>query len=336
MKINGWVDGAIRRLPSAVRERLVLDPLSTMVEDLHLDVRASPHLSRSRSDGGACDGVSFLDDGVVLYAPTPFSKRENFTLAHELGHWLINEDERLLVWLADQDSPAQLLETLCDAIAQKLLLPDDLVRSVVRSPPRVRDILDLAEQSVASIPASAIAVAARLPGLGAAIIVDPETREVLSSTVHPDPEQGWPTIYPWRGDRIPSEHSLLNLGEGGSFTRKSFWRSRWGRHADFYIDAIATNRQIIALFASSDVWATETLSNLDDRDWDRRVTGQFFCCGKSRTVRGWPCGVCGRHFCPVCEGCLCTARAANEGECVECHTLVGKHLLTDGRCEICA
>ena len=64
-----------------------LDPLETLRSDLKITVRAAEHLALMRDDGGACDGVSYLDDGVVLYAPSQWSKRQNFTLAHELGHW---------------------------------------------------------------------------------------------------------------------------------------------------------------------------------------------------------------------------------------------------------
>lgn len=336
MRLDGWAAGVVRQIPAPIREHFVLDPLATLTTDLKLTVREAEHLNTMRNDGGACDGVSYLDDGVILYAPSRFSKRQNFTLAHEFAHSLVEHDEKLLDWIADQDDAARVLESMCDVIAQQLLLPDDLVSSIVSSPVRAQDILELSDHSAASVPASAIAVAGRLPALGAAVIVNTTDRIVLNATVHPDPERGWPTVFPWRGDILPEEHSLLQLREGATFTRKSFWRSRWGRREDFYIDAVATPNRIIAILSANDIWRTETLSNLDTRAWDERRTGQVTCCGRARQVRGFPCSKCGQYFCPNCGTCACTKRNANEGECSECHTLVGAHLLTNGKCELCA
>lgn len=48
--------------------RFVLDPLVTMRTDMGLKVTAADHLTEKRADGGACDGLSFLKDGVILYA----------------------------------------------------------------------------------------------------------------------------------------------------------------------------------------------------------------------------------------------------------------------------
>ena len=336
VRLEGWAKGALRQLPANVREHFVLDPLKTLSDDLNLSVRAAEHLAFARDDGGACDGVSYLDDGVVLYAPSPWSKRQNFTLAHELGHWLVNRDDKLLDWLADQDQPSQILESVCDTIAQSLLLPDDLVRSIASSPVRAKDILELSHNSSASVPASAIAIAGLLPALGATITIDSRTHEVLSSSVHPDPEKGWPAVFPWRGDIVPAEHALAALRDGDTFTRKSFWRSSWGRREDFYIDAIGRPNGVVAILSATDIWSTETLSNLDTRKWDERLQGQVTCCGQKRQVRGFPCGKCGQFFCPACGNCRCTKRKSNEAECSECHTLVGAHLLSNGKCELCA
>ena len=237
--------------------------------------------------------MSYLDDGIVLYAPSQWSKRENFTLAHELGHWLVDRDDKLLDWLADQDQPSRILESVCNAIAQQLLLPDDLVRSVASSPVGAKDILELSDGSAASVPASAIAIAGLLPALGAAITIDSRTREVLSASVHPDLGKGWPAVFPWRGDVLPAEPALADLRDGVTLTRKLFWRSRWGRREDFYIDAIGLPNRLVAI-----------------------LSAQVTCCGQTRQVRGFPCGTCGQFCCPACGSCRCTKRKANE-----CHVV---------------
>src|SRR5690606_684707 len=98
----------------AARSRFAVDPLTTMRLDLGLTVSPADHLSEKRADGGACDGLSFPKDGVILYAPTRNSRRENFTLAHELGHWLIEQVPAVFDWLFEQQAPEKVLETLCD------------------------------------------------------------------------------------------------------------------------------------------------------------------------------------------------------------------------------
>jgi hypothetical protein len=79
-------------------------------DDLALMVEEGEHLARGR-DGQACAGMSFLQDDVILYAATPHSQRANFTLAHELGHLLINW-AGLYDWLSPHDNLAMVMETV--------------------------------------------------------------------------------------------------------------------------------------------------------------------------------------------------------------------------------
>jgi hypothetical protein len=131
LTLEDCVDQAFSLVQPEVHARFADDPVGVLRFDFGLSVRAVEHLTEGRSDGGACDGVSFLRDGVILYAPTPLSRRENFTLAHELGHWLVENAPDVYDWLADQNDPGRLLETVCDRIAQRLLLPDSVVSAVV-------------------------------------------------------------------------------------------------------------------------------------------------------------------------------------------------------------
>ncbi|MGH7753350.1 MAG: ImmA/IrrE family metallo-endopeptidase, partial [Gemmatimonadales bacterium] len=74
----------------------------------------------------------------LLYSPTPNSRRQNFTILHELAHWLISREKDIVVWAADQEGSDQLLETMCDHIAQQLLLSDESVGIVVGQGPVTR------------------------------------------------------------------------------------------------------------------------------------------------------------------------------------------------------
>jgi hypothetical protein len=132
MSVDTCADLALKELSSGVAERFAREPAETLRENLGLAVQCVGHLDQSRDDGGVCDGLSYLSDGVVLYRRTG-NRRENFTLAHELGHWLVDLIEDIYDWLVKQSNPAKMLETVCDRIAQKLLLPNTVSPAFYRA-----------------------------------------------------------------------------------------------------------------------------------------------------------------------------------------------------------
>ncbi|WP_181156225.1 ImmA/IrrE family metallo-endopeptidase [Microbacterium sp. MYb45] len=323
-------------LDHVVQEHFVLDPLDALTTGMQLTVRAVDSLSSSRGDGGFCDGMSFLEDGVILYAPTPNSRRQNFTLAHELGHWIVEQDEGLFDWIADQSDPPALLETVCDHIAQRLLLPEALIAEVIGDDlVRAHHIQDLFDNSQASYQACAIAISRRIRELGAVVLIDRVDGQVAHASIQPEPDDGWPVVYPWRGQTLPDAHALRQITPGRVFTRRITWRDSWGRTADFYADAIADDRRIIAVLAGHDIWKIDPGYMIPPRDFDTRPLLTVYCCGQSRTFRGYPCVTCGKGFCPVCKNCQCDRIAKSEEACTCCYMLFQRHLLVDGLCESC-
>jgi hypothetical protein len=337
MNLDQCVELALGFLSEAVRRGFAANPLEALLSDLHLKVEAVDHLANRRDDGGACDGMSFLQDGVILYAPTPFSRRENFTLAHELGHWLVEQVDELYDWLADQRDPARMLETLCDRIAQRLLLPEDVVDSVAADGPiRAHHIVDLYQASHASRPVCSIALARRLPSLGAIALINRVDNVVQYASVRPDPHEGWPTVFPWPGQVVPAGHALKNMSPGADLTRRTFWRTPWGVQEEYYIDAVSDHNRIIVVFSDIDVWDAERLHIDPAREFDRRPVNEIHCCGRTHTVRGYPCQDCGQPYCPVCGNCRCQRIAQREQLCAgTCFLKIQPHLLIDGLCEEC-
>ncbi|MGH3430677.1 MAG: hypothetical protein ACRDRI_16250 [Pseudonocardiaceae bacterium] len=337
MNLDQCVDHALSHLDETVRGRFAADPLEVLRNDLSLQVKGVDHLANRRDDGGACDGLSFLQDGVILYAPTPYSRRENFTLAHELGHWLVERREELYDWLADQDDPPRMLETVCDRIAQRLLLLEEVVDSVVAGGPiRARHVLELYQASHASVPACSIALVNRLPHLGAVAIIDRAKDAVQYASVRPDPEEGWPVVFPWPGQDVPVGHPLRSMPSGADMTRKTFWRTTWGKQQEYYIDAVSDDRRVIAVFSDIDVWGAERLHIDEPREFDRRPVTEIHCCGRIRAVRGYPCQDCGQPYCPHCGHCRCQRIAQKEQMCAGgCFLRFQPHLLVNGLCEEC-
>lgn len=328
---------ALAGLADDIATRFADDPLGALRDDLNLTVRAVAHLGDSRADGGVCDGVSYLSDGVVLYRTTG-NRRENFTLAHELGHWLVDQSDDVYDRLGDLDDAAKLLESVCDQIARLLLLPEVRVASVVPSTVvEAKHVTDLYDATNASIHACVIALKDRLPNTGAVLVIRHDEDEVLYASVRPDDELGWPTVYPWPGQTLPTGHPLRNLRPGSTLRQRSFWTMPWGDRAAFYLDAVADSRRTIAVLSADDLWQAEQFHPADKRDYDQRPELEVYCCGEMHRFRGWPCSTCGNGYCPSCGNCRCQKQIASEVPCAgSCFMQYMPHLLdANGLCEEC-
>lgn len=335
------VEAALSRLAQGLRDRFVADPLSTLRDGLSLKVEEARHLTRRREGGGACDGVSFLEDGVILYAPTQWSRRENFTLAHELGHWLVEQTPAVFDWLVKQPEPSLALETVCDAIAQKLLLTARAIDTVLQAEPvHAEHVMELYERSNASIPVCAIALASRMPGVGAVVVIERDRMSgeatVRYASVRPDPVRGWPKVYPCAGQEVPAGHPLQFINDGDSIRRRSFWTMRWGQRADFYLDAVGAHGRAIAVLADTDLWGAERFHADAPREFDQRRQQELRCCGQIRKVRGYPCPICAQIHCPECGKCRCDRQADELVLCAGgCFMKYRPNLLVGGLCESC-
>jgi hypothetical protein len=336
MNLESCVKASLAILSGDARRTFSDDPLSVLTTDLCLTVTAVDHLAKSREVGGACDGVSFLEDGVIVYSLTPGSRRENFTLAHELGHWLADQASGVYDWIADQDHPGPLLETMCDQVAQELLLPNSAVKAVVgKGPVRVDHLLALFAATKASLPVCAIALAKQITGLGAVVIIDRATATVTHASVSPDPEKGWPKVFPWPGQLLAAGHPLRSILDGGSLTRRLWWRTPWGDESEFYVDAVGDTRRVLALLSDTDVWGAEVFHAPIARAYDTRLTLTGNCCGTWFEVRGYPCSVCQKPYCPKCAKCQCERDAARGLRCEKCFQVFLPHLVVSGLCVEC-
>lgn len=334
--LDACIDRALEGLDPQLRTAFAEDPLRALSVGMALKVRAVDHLAEQRNDGGTCDGMSFLKDGVILYAATA-NRRENFTLAHELGHWLVDQVDEIFDWLSDQPNPAVALETLCDRLASRLLVPDHILDRIVGGGPvRARYVADLYDATNASLPVCVIALAGRLSTLGAVIVIDRTTSTVKYASVHPDPERGWPVVHPWPKQALPAGHPLGFLAPGATIRRRSFWATPWGSRAEFYLDAYAGDKRTVAVLAETDLWGVEQFHPNSAREFDQRPQLELRCCGRVRTVRAYPCPDCGHPHCPQCGNCRCSRLAASEIRCAgPCGLQYLPHLLEGGLCEEC-
>lgn len=79
-----WADRLVNGIDPHLRVRLATEPLATLVETGYR-VEASSGLDQRRGAKGWCDGLSFFENGTILYVHTPYSDRENFTVLHRFA-----------------------------------------------------------------------------------------------------------------------------------------------------------------------------------------------------------------------------------------------------------
>ena len=328
-----WSERLLARLSPELRSALGQSPLKALGEVIGLRVVATGAMNSWRDGGGWCDGLSFTAAGELLYVPTPYSKRQNFTLLHELGHFLIDQedDEAVLVWSADQ--PRWRIEQTCDLVAASLLLPnEELGNSFAGGRPTGRSLADLAESRNASREVCAISLSQRIGCGGFAVLVhdDKVTFASRSGDVRP---------VPWRGDAVPAAHPFRSLENGQERQSETFWTSGKGERQRFYASMFRVERWRYGIFAEHDLWGIAKLHLPNASDSPKTALGRHIACrcGYRGWAPGYPHSVCHSMECPECGKCQCDWKESSEsrGRCRECTTVVRSHLLVDGLCDRC-
>ena len=320
----------VAAISDAQRTAVTAHPISG-IESLGYTVVAEPTLTSERGAGGMCDGLSFAENDTVIYAPTPGSKKENFTLLHEIGHILVERDQDAMIWLADRPDPSVELERLCEEIAADLVIPRSLLDGVVGTGPITgEDLKTLVAQSAASGPACAIALSNRLSS-GAVVIINRAIARVIHSALRGEDL----VVYPWKHADVPLDHPLLALQAGDTVTRKMYWTDKWERRQEYYVSAIATEKRIYAVFSTSDLWGVEAFhgGQISPAKSNAPRLGIRCHCGYVGKAFGWPCPTCRRQDCPRCGECDCQRRDRAQGTCTKCFLKVPG--IRDGVCGEC-
>jgi hypothetical protein len=319
----------IAKLDPGLRRRIALDPFAAACEDFRLDLVALPE-PRQRGEGGSCDGFSFLDTGIIYYRPT-WSDRQFFTVTHELAHLLIEADDDAIDWVTSQPGAPQ-LEDVCDAVASRLLIPDELL-AALGSPPTARHLALIHDTTSASRSACAVRLAQRLPCEGFIVIVDALEQSVFFAARHEDTRP-----YAWQGDPIPNVHHLRHIEDQRERKVESWWPYPNGERVRFYLNAYRDGDRIFAIFAERDLWQVATFHAPEQRQRDERPELELHCpdCGYDGRFRGYPWSDCRQPYCPQCKRCDCDRRRERSAACKSCGLEYVKHLLDDtGVCVDC-
>ena len=308
-------------IPEGLRRALSADPETALSGLPGIRVMPVPQLRDARGAGGWCDGLSFMNDGIICYAPSPRSRRQNFTLLHEFAHLCVDEDDDALDWLADRADPPADLERLCDAIAAEILIPASVVaRLLGGSAPEPGHLRQLYAASSASEEVCAIALASRIPVRGAVLLIRRDNATVTFTA-----SSGYPFLRIPRDLPVPPRHPLRDLGT----------RQRWAgwttpdlrmaltdlpaKASEFRISdepflrahAEAGLRRITAILmdiASPGGVADDRFRRAGESPLDAaRVPEPIACpaCGQASAHSSYPCEECGAPPCPACGRCRC-------------------------------
>ena len=314
----------VAAIPNSIRHALAVDAEDALTRLLGIHVAPVLQPNTSRGAGGWCDGLSLSTDRIICYAPTPGSRRQNFTLLHELGHLRVSEDDDALNWLADRADPSIDLERLCDAIAAEILLPASTVTRVLSgNAPAPGHLQQLYTASRASEEVCAIALAAHLPARGAIALI-----QRRSATIAFAAASGWPPLPMPRGLALPPGHPLRDLGT----------RQRWSGWTTPDLRLAFNELPATAKRSSSSFPLTQLLRTQAEAG-PRRTTAvllaitkpgetgkygplaasepvhtkanapreQLVCpvCGHTGIREHYPCPECGVPPCPACGRCPC-------------------------------
>jgi Zn-dependent peptidase ImmA (M78 family) len=331
-----WADRLVGTLDQEVRDAIARDPRTAIEEHLGLRVVERGALGE-RGNGGWCDGLSIIDEGVVFFAPTANSKRANFTLCHEVAHYLIGEDDdsETLDWVADLDEPDQVIEQVCDLVASRLLVPEAMVTAVLEDVGLGgRAVAELFDRSEASREVCAIAMSERLSCDGFVALVNRDEDTItFASRAH----DGRP--YPRRRDPVPAGHPLLRLTDGETAAAEAWWPWPDGSRQPFYQSAFRNGHWVYVVHAVNDLWQVTSFHPAPaERPKatvpERRVSCH---CGFTGTARGYPCSICNKISCPRCQECECDRKERiARSHCQRCWQSVPvTQLDEDGYCTGC-
>lgn len=242
---------------------------------------------------------------TITVVESPSAGRRHFTALHEFGHRLVAEDPMLHDEFDDEpDQGRYLEESVCDAVAAELLLPDDVVGTHIGARgPTARGVLALFEHSAASREACCVRAAQRIVGSGHVMLVHDGVARFTASTN---------TVYGvGRGTAQPADGPALVALDRGSARGRAPVRYGSGALSDqFYVDAVADGKGFaFAVFVDVKPAWVEGLAIVGAEDV--RTTNEAFCphCEVDFEGFGAPCSKCGGfiHRIEGCNRCACAS-----------------------------
>lgn len=155
-------------------EALTLDAFDALTRRADVAVLRVPEFVPADAQSDCSVAGGYRESPPTLVVTQSMSmRRQHFTLLHELGHHLQRTDLALGEAVLAHPEPDLFEEAACDAFAARILLPDDMVASVLGPEgPSARSAVELFALSNASRAAISVRLAGMLVSAGVVAVVD--------------------------------------------------------------------------------------------------------------------------------------------------------------------
>lgn len=127
------------------------------------------------TSGGCSVAGAYLwgtEPPTLVFAESMSTRRQRFTLLHELGHHIQSTDVGLGSALMQVEDSEEFEDAACDAFAAEILLPSALVGQIARHGPTVESAVNLFRSSKASRAAICVRLAKELKSPGIIAVLD--------------------------------------------------------------------------------------------------------------------------------------------------------------------
>ena len=159
MKVSNNILSSEAMIAAALRAELKVPPMADL-EDIAAKLGLKiVEVSSKSFEGALLRSARTLSGRILLHRDIREIGRRRFTIAHEIGHFLLHSDRRIPCstrviegWKEDQPKP----EREADSFASELLLPTtDVIERVNNRWPSIKVIVDLADLFGSSLMAAA-------------------------------------------------------------------------------------------------------------------------------------------------------------------------------------
>lgn len=317
-------------LDPRVRQALTDDPAGGAKEHLGLDVRLVHSTARTNPSPCPIDGIYLHEARTIVVVRSPSRGRTLFSILHEVGHHLMDEDDDItdLLWDAGAERSAWAREKLANELAAGLLLPDALVEQhIPQGGPRASDVISLIKHSDASAEACAVAAARRLPGNGYIVLAESDGTIRFAATAG----AALPIA---RHTAQPDGHLLADAADGHQQQRGATLTFPGDTVTDpMHADAQPFGPGSVGVFTDGRApWVT--LSVLPPPEYEAFDVDCPRCHEVVVTYKA-ACRACGNHKCEKCGWCECRNTQQAEVMCRVCCMMKSADIVVNGVCIDC-
>jgi hypothetical protein len=316
---------------SGAVHRLAVDPFVEIENWAGLTVKRVPQArdvsSVDENDCSVAGGYSHSPRPILIVAESMSLRRQYFTVLHELGHHLQQNDDGLATVMMRQKDDRAFEEAACDAFAARVLLAPGLVAECVDGGVTAEAAVALFNRSGASRAAICVRLIQELKSPGVIAVVAPDAKVSFAESrgdVFP------PARDSDQGDNPLIQAALRGQCSGRVFTHDSarITYSTGGASEELYGQAAWCEGLLFAVMVSDSApWKkfspprTGTAHSASPDLWSECPV-----CGQNYRIKT-TCIKCGEPKCPALH-CGCTT--ASDRTCSRCFMVKTPNQFQDG------